>query len=518
VLALPPPPPASDSACDALGMPARAFSPGPYGSGRGELAGDFTVHTTSGDFHLRDAWTGCDVYLFVPDETPFTAGWPIGLWERDVGALLADSPRNVHYFFYSTQPTLAGRAAALNALAGQIFGSVLPTFTKEDIAWWTPRLHLVDQSPAEMGGWLASALPDPGVGLGVDRFQRIRHFGSLSDPTRYSAAAGWFASNLAYVAHEAQYYDFEAARAGALAAEGGVAEVTLFDGELLQGDVYADVLLPEALGWGAFDTLELDLTLGCDGAVEPDACGPWDYIVHLDLCDEADPTVCDVELGRWITTYAREGRWVIDASPLLALLGPGPRRFRFSTGQGYLTTLALRLDHRGRGGTPSEATFLWAGGALDAGYAAAHPPLTVPIPADALRVELYAVISGHGWGAEVANCAEFCDHEHHFTVNGMEWVKDNPLAGTNEGCANRVSEGVVPNQFGTWFFGRGGWCPGLEVAPWVVDVTDAVVPGEDALLTYTALVDGEVYVPEPTGSGQGFGANIDLVSWLVVWR
>ncbi|MEZ4405159.1 MAG: peptide-N-glycosidase F-related protein [Polyangiales bacterium] len=59
----------------------------------------------------------------------------------------------------------------------------------------------------------------------------------------------------------------------------------------------------------------------------------------------------------------------------------------------------------------------------------------------------------------------------------MEFVRDFPEAQSPDGCANRVSEGVIPNQHGTWYFGRGGWCPGLDVAPWVVDVTSQARPG-----------------------------------------
>ena len=35
----------------------------------------------------------------------------------------------------------------------------------------------------------------------------------------------------------------------------------------------------------------------------------------------------------------------------------------------------------------------------------------------------------------------------------------------------QVSLGVVPNQYGTWPFGRAGWCPGQHVDWWEVDVT-----------------------------------------------
>ena len=36
---------------------------------------------------------------------------------------------------------------------------------------------------------------------------------------------------------------------------------------------------------------------------------------------------------------------------------------------------------------------------------------------------------------------------------------------------NKVHLGVVPNQYGTWPYGRAGWCPGQQVEWWEVDVT-----------------------------------------------
>ncbi len=51
-------------------------------------------------------------------------------------------------------------------------------------------------------------------------------------------------------------------------------------------------------------------------------------------------------------------------------------------------------------------------------------------------------------------------------------------AGTPTGCADRVKTGVVPNEHGTWLYGRNGWCDGQEVEPWVEDITDQVKFGE----------------------------------------
>jgi hypothetical protein len=159
---------------------------------------------------------------------------------------------------------------------------------------------------------------------------------------------------------------------------------------------------------------------------------------------------------------------------------------------------------------------LFTGGRFNENYNSAYSPIEIDVPAEAKRVELYAVISGHGWGSEVENCAEFCNHTHHFSVNGTEFVKEHPEAGTATGCIDQIPQGTVPNQFGTWPYGRGGWCPGMQVDPWIADVTGSITPGQTTTITYQGLFNGADYVPEPSNSGQGFGANINMRSYLVI--
>jgi hypothetical protein len=73
-----------------------------------------------------------------------------------------------------------------------------------------------------------------------------------------------------------------------------------------------------------------------------------------------------------------------------------------------------------------------------------------------------------------------------------------------------VNEGVVPNQHGTWYFGRGGWCPGLDVAPWVRDVTAQAAPGTSVDLRYTTTYGGRAVTANL--------GNIVLSSYLIYWR
>jgi hypothetical protein len=158
---------------------------------------------------------------------------------------------------------------------------------------------------------------------------------------------------------------------------------------------------------------------------------------------------------------------------------------------------------------PVEVVPLWRGGEWNAQYDATRAPIRVTVPPGTRRTDLYTLITGHG-GVQPTNCAEFCNHEHRFTVGGMDFLQSFPEARAANACAERVGEGVVPNQHGTWYFGRGGWCPGLDVAPRVVDVTAQLPAGQETELRYRTTFSGN-----PVTANLG---NISLSSYLVYWR
>ena len=114
---------------------------------------------------------------------------------------------------------------------------------------------------------------------------------------------------------------------------------------------------------------------------------------------------------------------------------------------------------------PLQIVPLFRGGTFDEDYNTKCSPFSFIPPKGTERVKLVAVITGHG--SDSNNCAEFCCAEFCYTR-----VFSN--AGTAMGCADRVPEGVVPNEHGTWLYGRDGWCDGREVVPWVVDITSAL--------------------------------------------
>jgi hypothetical protein len=504
------------AACTELGLPSRPFEQAAASSALGAVASDLTIPTTDGDYQLSAHWSGCDSYLFIQDKPAQNAGFPIGIWERDLDKLLAELPRNVELFFASVGTDAAARDASLAVLQGEI-AAAFAAMSADDVGWWTPRVHYVTARAQELDGWLGELMTSPRWGVGLDRFQRIRYIGSYADYSRYDSGQGWFAPNIAMVANEPRYYDFEAERETRLDAESATV-IQVFTGQVASDPDWAgvtttaDVTLPDAAEMAGYDTLELDLALGCQGDGEFGDCPAWDYDVDLRLCDEADPNVCTTQIGRWITTYHRLGRWVHDVSGFLPLLAAGgQRRFAFYTQQPYELYLSLRLSSAGKAEQPSETLPLWnATVEFNETYNDSFAPITLAIPADAAKVELVTALTGHGM-SQPGNCCEFCNTTHTFTVNSTPHVRDFPGAGSAEGCMQQVDAGTVPNQYGTWWYGRGGWCPGKEVPLDSIDITADVLLGQDNLFEYQGLYQGQPY----TGNDW---RHITLVSAVVISR
>lgn len=508
-------PPAPDDACNTLGLPKVEFAAGPYGEERLDLADDFTLATTDGPWVFSESFTGCDSYLFVPSVQRGDEGLAEPLWSRDGLELLETLPKNTHVFFVST----ARDGDAVDADLALIQGTMkkgLKKLSDDDAAWWTERLHYVKKPVADLqDSWVGRYLDEPGYGFGIDRAQRIRDIGSLADADRFSNARGWFEPNLGHAGLEAVRFNFEAEREARLAADGALA-IRPFAAQVIDDSGWAGVMgynfleLPDAAAMATYDTLELDFTLGCPGEGENGVCPDWDRIVNLYLCDEADPDTCTTEIGRWISAYHREGRWVSDASFALPLLkSGGERRLALYSIDPYAMTLDVRLSDQDKPLRPVQTVPVWqVFRAMDDGYLPAFAPREVAIPANAEKVELSVIISGHGMSAGL-NCAEFCDTHHSFAVNGDAWEVSFPETSNPLDCQERVDEGVVPNQWGTWFYGRAGWCPGKSVDPLVRDVTALVTPGDVATLTYDAT--------GPNGPLPGSEASMDVTVYLTVY-
>lgn len=517
--------------CEILELPARPWEEGETGVHRHTLAGDFTVELVDGStWNLQENWTGCDAIVFIPDSLTYSDIDGTSLWEQGVLELIAGSPRNARYFFISLRNDVE-LPAWTEAQQARIDAD-LATLPAEDAAWWADRLHVLADDEDNVGGWvediLSSGFFGGGIGrqgFGIDRHQRIRTVGRFSDVTRYDPAIqqanpdAWpWAANLAYAAHEARWYNAIAVRQARLDAE-DVTTVRVHDNEVHGHFDEREFTLPDAATMGEFDHLEIDLTMDCAEPEDPEFgnCGPWDYLSHLYLQEprenDKDPIV-RWELARFVTTYHREGRYVVDATGVLPLLRDGGTKLLYFdisppwNPQAYAMTLDLRFSDRGKGAKPTAAHYLWGTRGFNSTYNDDRLPVDVDVPATVTRAEVWATISGHGM--DTNNCAEFCDHRHVFTVGADSYTREHPEVGDNQGCIGQIENGMTPNQGGTWWLGRGGWCPGQQVDPDVFDVTAQITPGAVNTVSYAASYRGAT-IPDSSG-------NIVLSSWLVLWE
>jgi hypothetical protein len=488
---------------------------GPYGNLRHQLAEDFELPMADGtSWALSAEWTGCESLIFIPDTLVRSAADDRSIWVRDLDDLVAGSPRNTHYFFVSAQRDEAATTSIADMLerVEDLLGDMEP----EEATWWGERLHVVGAPARDLGG-VVEAVILRGIGtngFAIDRFQHVRGLGSFADVTRYDAAAGsWpFEDNLSFAAHEARFFEMEAVRQARLDTQDATV-VPMWTGEVISGYAEMDVALPSATDMATFDTFEIDVDMRCPDpeAAEVGNCGAWDYLAYL-WVEDTDGTW--IELGRFITTYHREARWVADVTPMMAhLLQGGTRRFKWEWApewnvQPTETRLSLRFTDQGKGYRPRAVTRVATGGSLGSTYNDGRVPVDVPVSATAAKVELWALITGHG--ASTNQCAEFCDHEHEFTVGAATHLASFPEAGTELGCIDMIEDQMTPNQSGTWWYGRGGWCPGAPVLPFSADVTAEVAPGGTATVGYRGLYDGDT---APDGSG-----DIVLNAWLVVYE
>ncbi len=511
---------APPSMCDQLGLAERPWNPEGATVEFDEIAPDATIPLMDGStWTLSEAWTGCESIMFVVvregDAYPDFSAKP------DVREWMEGAPPNVHWVFFSDGSSASKRAASLEELKATIEG--IADVDEASLALWQSHTHYVSEKWSATGTWIDELVEAYGGGglplnFAVDRFQHIREMGYLADPV-----TGWEKSPPLFLDYEVRAFNYQAEVQDRLDAEDATV-IRVFENT---GERTAEVDFGSAATVAGYDTLELDMQFICNGHPDASGCGEWDYLAYAYLCSVDDAGTADVdestdctEIARYITAYARPGRWVVDATPFLALVQDGgPRMIRVDSANAPYITLDLRLSNRGKGVRPVAIEYLWSGGGFGSSYNDGRDTVSFTPPSNVKRVDVLALITGHGYGQDKANCAEFCNHQHEFTVNGTaSWMEEFTTAGSAYGCAEQVESGTVPNQYGTWVLGRGGWCPGRQVDPWSAEITDSVRLGEANTLDYRGLYRDEPYVPEPWDSGQGFGATIVANTWLVYYE
>ena len=365
--------------------------------------------------------------------------------------------------------------------------------------------YMFEPSSAADLGERGRAQPPLPFTFGIDRFQRWDSGGSLDEvvgqPMLWEMATyiGPFYNYLSDV-YERALGD-------------GATEVTLVDDRTSERILIKTVELPSAEEIARLDTLEVDVSVTCPHR-NVYACSEWDRIAHISYCIDM---TCEerMEIARWITPYWRRGerRWIWDATPFMGWLSSGGQHtFRVELGPDWERAterdvrVKLRLRDNEAPKKVLDAQLAFKGGEFDESYND-RAPFTFTPPANASHIELVVLLSGHGQTAQ-DNCAEWCDHQHHFTVNdtALPTIQHEGTIGSVNGCAALANQGVSPGQYGNWAPERAFWCPGQPVKPIRVDLTEFVTIGAENTLQYNATLGAEI-IPR--------GGKISLSAYLV---
>jgi hypothetical protein len=474
---------------------------------------------SSSGWDFAENWTGNDSYIFIhlqPSASLSTALWG----STTKSQLLANSPTNVHYFFLSSRTTSASDIDNIKLEFDEIINGLPPI----EQAHWKSHLHFVPERSLDMNNWLADAL-DGKKALAIDSFQKIREIGYLGNPATFNG------TYIHYLAHEAEYFKYEL---GVFSDTGEpYDEITVFDRTHYTGgwaaSISETITLPSDSQLSEYDKIEVELLRGCPDAnmnYSDAGCDDYDRIARMFICDE-DGSNC-LEITKWITPFDRQPHSLTDITPMLAAFRPGGTKtikFQESGWPNSLLTLKIRMyDLENNSSSSQQIIPIWNGTVLfNPDYNDNRPPTPFVVPSNTTKVEFVTSITGHGWGsAGCFNCAEFCNSKHIFEVNGgvFEFEKAHPNASDNDYCMelSTIAQGVIPNQYGTWGYGRAGWCPGQDVKLDITDITDFMSLGDENIIDYSACrVSGSSCVAPPTCGGDGYCPEIAMFSYIIIY-
>ena len=480
-------------------------------------------------WNFQNEWNGEDNYMFIHYDPANTNS--VNMWSDSCPAnicsngsdrltLLEKSNLNTHYFFFSS-----GLDAVRDITLMQEFfnNAIEQNMTPEMQEHWKKHLHFVPTPVSELDNWIEDRIVGT-YAFSIDRFQRIKQAGYLGNP------AGFTGFYMNFLAHEVTYQDYEwnALNEDVTTYD----EVSVFEREHYTGGWAATietvVEFPNLEQLNNYSGMSIELLRGCpdaNGNYSDQGCDDYDRKARMFVCDE-DGSNCH-EAARWITPFDRQPHHLTDISPFISMIKPGGNKlikFQESGWPNSLLTMRFRFYHgQDLEHTPQNFEPMWVGTIpFNPEFDDNTPPMVFEIPDNATKVEFVSYITGHGWGCDGFNCAEFCNSKHTFTVNGgvYEFENDHPEANDNTHCMelDTIIEGVVPNQWGTWGYGRAGWCPGQDVHPVITDITEYVSIGDENVMDYNACrVQGNSCVTPPICQGDGYCPEIAVSSYIMIW-
>jgi len=235
----------------------------------------------------------------------------------------------------------------------------------------------------------------------------------------------------------------------------------------------------------------------------PAAGGPRTAVLHLevepirkdirnvvDRWDRAGwvrlvkPGMAPIELCRFMTAYGGEIEHEVDISHIAPLL-TGHCEFEVFidtwVSPAWVVDIELEMAPAapGLGEAPN-----WASGVLfpEGGLNADMPEVTstVVVPEGMRRVQVAAITTGHCTDGRDAD--EFITKDNVLLVDGVEVYRWRPW---RDDCGDfrAVNPYCAKWADGSWSsdYSRSGWCPGDVTLPEMVDLSDALTPGEHTL-------------------------------------
>lgn len=212
----------------------------------------------------------------------------------------------------------------------------------------------------------------------------------------------------------------------------------------------------------------------------------WDRLGSILIYDDSGQRI---EIGRLVTPFWNcPWTWEIDVTDY-QLLFHGDKTVEIWIeswkDDGYQATVTLELTEGNPDYLPIKITNLWNGSAVGYGNSGNTQlekffiPKVVKVNKNTDKSLLKFAVTGHRFTNNTGQGAEFLKKGRTVSVNGQGNWK-------NVLWKECGSWPVQPQDPGTWYHDRAGWCPGDLVEPWSIDITNEAPSGKESRIEYRA--------------------------------